>query len=311
MPGSRYVSRAPNEHKEGDWARDPAGKQASLPIISYRKQKPGAVPGPRQSGGGGGGSSKPGVWKRRVQHPSNTFKIELCNNWMETGRCRYNEKCRFAHGVEELRVAPRIVSEKKWKTVMCRNYHEEGHCNYGRRCHFIHDETPEELELMQRTQKRMGGARKGQSLAIVSASKEQDSVEFGESSSAQEDPPAASFMRKANLREHSQVDISGSLPPELTRQSSLEKFRQNVLGWEHLTPRSSPMVSPKASSVVPLHLRKSSQRSEVAREVHQSAPRAPSMRREESSMSSSFHNISKLPAMGGLWGSLGNIGWVV
>lgn len=328
MPGSRYVRHTPNEHKQGEWARDTSGKEASLPIASYRKQLPGAVPGLRQSGGGGGGSLKSGVWKRRVQHPSNTFKIELCNNWMETGRCRYNEKCRFAHGVEELRVAPRIVSEKKWKTVMCRNYHEEGHCNYGRRCHFIHDETPEELALMQKTQKRLGGVRKGQSLAVVSASKEQDSVAFGESSSVQEDTPAY-FMRKADFKElapiHvkpddvadeekcSQVDFQESEPPKLTRQLSLQKFAHETLGWDNLTPRSSPMASPKASSAVPLNLRRS-QRSKLAQEVPLSAPIASLMHREALSRPSSSFNISKRPAMGGLVsaimpgiGSLGSI----
>ena len=94
------------------------------------------------------------------QHPEHTYKTEMCNNWIEYGSCRYNEKCRFAHGEDELRVARRIKSEKKWKSELCRNYHSGGTCLYGRRCHFIHEETPEELARMHATQKRVGGIKK-------------------------------------------------------------------------------------------------------------------------------------------------------
>lgn len=30
------------------------------------------------------------------------FKTEMCKNWSETGRCNYGNKCRFAHGKDEL-----------------------------------------------------------------------------------------------------------------------------------------------------------------------------------------------------------------
>ena len=95
------------------------------------------------------------------QHPEHTYKTEMCNNWIEFGSCRYNGKCRFAHGEDELRVARRIKSDKNWKSELCRNYHAEGTCSYGRRCHFIHDESPEELQRMHAMQKRIAsGANK-------------------------------------------------------------------------------------------------------------------------------------------------------
>ena len=30
------------------------------------------------------------------------YKTEMCKNWIETAKCRYEDKCRFAHGQEEL-----------------------------------------------------------------------------------------------------------------------------------------------------------------------------------------------------------------
>lgn len=30
------------------------------------------------------------------------YKTEMCKNWVETGKCNYGEKCKFAHGKNEL-----------------------------------------------------------------------------------------------------------------------------------------------------------------------------------------------------------------
>lgn len=30
------------------------------------------------------------------------YKTELCRNWIESAKCRFDTKCRFAHGQEEL-----------------------------------------------------------------------------------------------------------------------------------------------------------------------------------------------------------------
>ena len=71
-----------------------------------------------------------GAWDRR-------YKTELCNNWTEQGACRYGDKCRFAHGEEELRPRRR---PKLYKTKPCHAYVRRGTCAYGRRCHYIHGE---------------------------------------------------------------------------------------------------------------------------------------------------------------------------
>lgn len=91
------------------------------------------------------------------------YKTEYCRNWSELGYCRsvewwwwwwrwsslfanrkelpcnrYGEKCRYAHGENELRHAPRHML---YKTQICRAYHDKGECPYGIRCTFIHGES--------------------------------------------------------------------------------------------------------------------------------------------------------------------------
>ena len=41
--------------------------------------------------------------RRRAQGPWN-LKTRLCKQWKVTGKCRYGDDCRFAHGAAELRV---------------------------------------------------------------------------------------------------------------------------------------------------------------------------------------------------------------
>lgn len=64
------------------------------------------------------------------------YKTELCRPFEESGRCKYGEKCQFAHGHHELREMQR---HPKYKTELCRTYHTSGYCPYGPRCHFIHE----------------------------------------------------------------------------------------------------------------------------------------------------------------------------
>ncbi|ESN98575.1 hypothetical protein HELRODRAFT_148261, partial [Helobdella robusta] len=66
------------------------------------------------------------------------FKTELCRSWGELGRCKYTNRCKFAHGVAELRSIDR---HPRYKTTPCRQFHTRGLCSYGSRCHFIHGET--------------------------------------------------------------------------------------------------------------------------------------------------------------------------
>lgn len=68
------------------------------------------------------------------------YKTELCRSWTETGECRYNDKCQFAHGRDELRC---VVRHPKYKTQVCRTFMSTGQCPYGSRCRFIHEKLPE------------------------------------------------------------------------------------------------------------------------------------------------------------------------
>ncbi|ORY78642.1 hypothetical protein BCR37DRAFT_109748 [Protomyces lactucae-debilis] len=63
------------------------------------------------------------------------YKTELCRNWQESGSCRYQTRCQFAHGPGELRDSARHC---KYKTEPCVSFAQQGHCPYGSRCVFMH-----------------------------------------------------------------------------------------------------------------------------------------------------------------------------
>ncbi|EDR29114.1 tristetraproline, putative [Entamoeba dispar SAW760] len=63
------------------------------------------------------------------------YKTELCRSFVETGTCRYGNKCQFAHGEKELRPVQR---HPRYKTEICQTFHQTGTCKYGSRCRFIH-----------------------------------------------------------------------------------------------------------------------------------------------------------------------------
>ena len=67
------------------------------------------------------------------------YKTELCKNWIETAKCRYESKCRFAHGQEELTQAARRVYNDKFKSKNCRTFYHTRSCMYGTRCMFRHE----------------------------------------------------------------------------------------------------------------------------------------------------------------------------
>lgn len=66
---------------------------------------------------------------------SRQFKTELCRSLQGYSQCWYGERCRFAHGLHELRPP---VRHSRYRTRPCYNYHVLGLCNYGSRCSFIH-----------------------------------------------------------------------------------------------------------------------------------------------------------------------------
>jgi len=66
---------------------------------------------------------------------SKLYKTELCRSWRYAGSCRYLAKCKFAHGIPELRPVQR---SKKYKTQLCNKWNTFGYCPYGDRCQFLH-----------------------------------------------------------------------------------------------------------------------------------------------------------------------------
>ena len=60
---------------------------------------------------------------------ANRYKTELCKNW-KLGYCEFGEKCVFAHGEQEKRLATR--------TRMCHNFFDHGYCRYGEKCNYLH-----------------------------------------------------------------------------------------------------------------------------------------------------------------------------
>jgi hypothetical protein len=66
------------------------------------------------------------------------YKTELCKSFTETGFCAYGNKCRFAHGRQEL--FDKLVNCKKYKQKECLSFFKNKYCCYGSRCHFKHEE---------------------------------------------------------------------------------------------------------------------------------------------------------------------------
>jgi hypothetical protein len=66
------------------------------------------------------------------------YKTELCKNFEAKGVCVYGNKCRFAHGKQELFLKSQNLQNYKLKE--CISFYQMGYCCYGKRCHFLHSE---------------------------------------------------------------------------------------------------------------------------------------------------------------------------
>eukprot|EP01025_Chloroclados_australasicus_P017154 TRINITY_DN18734_c0_g1_i3.p1 TRINITY_DN18734_c0_g1~~TRINITY_DN18734_c0_g1_i3.p1 ORF type:complete len:334 (+),score=29.94 TRINITY_DN18734_c0_g1_i3:487-1488(+) len=63
------------------------------------------------------------------------YKTELCRAYDETKKCRFGDRCKYAHGEEELRP---LIRGQTYKTKICKSFVEDGYCPYGSRCNFVH-----------------------------------------------------------------------------------------------------------------------------------------------------------------------------
>ena len=107
-----------------------------------------------------------------LQEPGKTvggsrYKTEMCRSFMETGQCKYGDKCQFAHGHREQRAMPR---HPKYKTELCRTFHTTGLCPYGMRCHFIHNEDPMKLGAIMHSKQNYQAQQVAQEMVKQAAS---------------------------------------------------------------------------------------------------------------------------------------------
>src|SRR5690242_6149199 len=66
------------------------------------------------------------------------YKTELCKSYKNNGFCVYGNKCRFAHGNDD--IFGKALNSTKYKLKECNGFKEQGFCMYGSRCNFKHDE---------------------------------------------------------------------------------------------------------------------------------------------------------------------------
>jgi len=78
------------------------------------------------------------------------YKTELCKSFTETSFCIYGNKCRFAHGKNDLfDKTIEATNNNNYKQKLCTAFFENQYCQYGNRCHFKHDNT--ELKDIERS----------------------------------------------------------------------------------------------------------------------------------------------------------------
>jgi len=103
----------------------------------------------------------------------NTYKSKMCNEYLQTGKCRFGTTCHFAHAEAERRkppcffkgscknkatcpydhgdnlplpeikpavmsVAPVNKAQATFRTRLCDKFMTTGHCPYGTTCHYAH-----------------------------------------------------------------------------------------------------------------------------------------------------------------------------
>jgi hypothetical protein len=66
------------------------------------------------------------------------YKTEMCRNWELFGKCKFQDKCSFAHGEHELCKKTHLPTNYKTKT--CIQFHTTAYCPYGSRCQFLHSQ---------------------------------------------------------------------------------------------------------------------------------------------------------------------------
>ena len=60
----------------------------------------------------------------------------MCKFYEIDGKCKYGDKCAYAHGKENLR--SKVTNTTAYRTKKCSQFFEKGYCPYGNRCQFAH-----------------------------------------------------------------------------------------------------------------------------------------------------------------------------
>ena len=71
--------------------------------------------------------------------PRSKLKVELCKNYLENKLCPYRERCKFAHGLEELLRNEDLGHD--FRTKKCKIFFDKKYCRFGERCNFKHSGT--------------------------------------------------------------------------------------------------------------------------------------------------------------------------
>ncbi|KAF0902218.1 hypothetical protein E2562_014457 [Oryza meyeriana var. granulata] len=123
---------APPKPAEEEATQGGAPKSISIRSPSYLSQKQ-----PQ-------GQAKPQLLRVRAsQATKGAVKTELCNKWERGALCPYGARCRFAHGLQELRP---VIRHPRYKTLPCQMFAAASGCPYGHRCHFRHSPLPATAE---------------------------------------------------------------------------------------------------------------------------------------------------------------------
>ena len=96
---------------------------------------------------GGHQGFNPMYQQQRTNINHNLYKTSLCKNFQEAGTCSYAERCKFAHGENELR-----QPGQSWQRFggqrgqfggnkpqgVCRVFQSTGQCKFGDNCRYSH-----------------------------------------------------------------------------------------------------------------------------------------------------------------------------
>ncbi|KAF4647784.1 hypothetical protein FOL47_004134, partial [Perkinsus chesapeaki] len=122
-------------------------------------------------------SSKGQSSSSQGQSQKTTNKSKLCRYFSKTGKCKYADKCKYAHGPKsegqstdskKSVKAEDTSSEEavRFPRGVCREFQKQGKCSYGASCKFSHDDPP--LRRSERLQGQVEPKKDGSSVAVVS-----------------------------------------------------------------------------------------------------------------------------------------------